>query len=172
MVELSSFEKRLQTKPWVVIDASIILAAGVQPFKQHIQCVKYLAKANKEYQPFITKPIMGELFKELTEVNDINLALSAFQFVRDLLADFRYIPHMHLNQNDLYTLKEHFSSIPYDDRLHIAHICKANRIWAKNNGSLSNISFATIDGKITNPDVRRYLGSRMGIEIINPLSLF
>ena len=172
MAELSSFERRLLTKPWVVIDSSIILSAGVPTFEQYIQCVRYLAKANKEYQPFITKPIMGELFKKLTEVKDINLALSAFQFIKDLITDFRYVPHMHLNQNDLNTLKEHFSSIPYDDRLHIAHICKANRIWAKPNGALSNISFATIDSKITNPDIRRYLSSRMGIEIINPLSLF
>lgn len=171
MVELSSFNRRLKTKPWIVIDSSIILASGAPGFIHRKQCENYLMKANKTYQPFITQPIMGELFKELIEVKDTNLAISAFQFVKDLITNFRFVPHMHLNQKDLDTLKEHFSVIPYDDRLHIAHICKANRVWAKPNGALSNISFATIDSKITDPDIRRYLSSRMSIEIIDPLSL-
>ena len=172
MVELSSFERRVLTKPWVVIDSSIILAAGAPGFpNKQIQCVKYLNKANKEYQPFITKPIMGELLRELTKLKDMNLSLNAFQFVREIILSFKYIPHMHLDQNDVDFLSNKFSIIPYDDMLHIAHICKANKEWAKNHGAPSNISFATIDSKITDLDIRRYLSSRLGIQIINPLSL-
>ena len=58
MVELSSFERRVLTKPCVVLDASIILASGVEGFSFQKQCLSYLTKANKEYQPFITKPLI------------------------------------------------------------------------------------------------------------------
>lgn len=168
---LSSFERRVQTKPCVVVDSSIILASGVEGFSFQNQCLKYLTKANKEYQPFITKPIMGELFRVLIQIKDPNLAEKAFRFTKDILNDFNYVPHMHLNQNDIDILKDRFSNIPPDDRLHLAHICSANKDWVQKKGLATELRFATIDGKITDLDTIRRLKSRLGIDIVNPLSL-
>ena len=172
MEEFSSFERRVQTKPWVVIDSSIILAAGAPGFSRQIQCMRYLNKSNKEYQAYITKPIMGELLKELSEMKDINLAMSAFEFIRNMIIKFKYIPHMHLDQDCINTLRNHFSIIHPDDRLHIAHVYTANKKWAREKEAPGDIRFATIDNKIVQPDTIRYLKLRLGVEIINPSSLF
>jgi len=171
MIELSSFERRVLTKPCVVVDASIILASGVEGFSFQIQCAKYLNQANKTYQPFITKPIMGELFRELTRIKDLNLAHSAFQFTKEILTEFNYVPHMHLHQSDIDILKDKFSIIMPDDRLHLAHVCAANRYWVKKKDLSSDLRFATIDNKIIDLDMIRRLKSRLGLDIINPLSL-
>ena len=64
-IKLNSFEKRLETKPCVFIDPSVIFASGVNGFKLQDPCAKYISKANKEYRPFITKPMMGELLKRI-----------------------------------------------------------------------------------------------------------
>ena len=171
MVELNSFEKRVLTKPCVVLDASIILASGVEGFPFQKQCIIYLNQANKTYQPFITKPIMGELFRELIGMSDMRLAHSAFEFTKEILTEFNYVPHMHLHQSDIDMLKDKFSIIMPDDRLHLAHVCAANRDWVKKKGLSSDLRFATIDNKITQLDTIRYLKLRLGVEIINPLSL-
>lgn len=169
--ELNRFQRVLRMKKCVVIDASVILASGVPTFKESIPCQRYLKKINKQYRAFITKPIMGELLNELCEINDTNLSNDAYNFTKELLKEFIFIPHMHLNDNDLNLLNNYFSVIPKDDRLHIAHVCEANRDWVPKQKDTNKLSFATIDRKIVDETTIRLIQGRLGLEIINPLSV-
>lgn len=169
----SSFEKKANLKPWVVVDPSIILAAAAEDTEEEGKpCAAYLRKAGIMYHPYITKPMMGEILNKLKGIDDDSIAYTAFNFVRSFLKEFKSIPHMHLNSADIDTLYTYFSHIPLDDRLHIAHICEANRIWApKQPLYQTNFSFATIDGEVIGLETIRRLQNRLSLRIINPLNL-
>lgn len=170
MDSLNRFEKVLMLKPCVFIDASVILASGVVGFPSQDSCAKYLAKAYKEYRPFITKPMMGEIFKRLCKIEDINTSYNAFRFIRDLLIErkFCFIPHL-TNDWSLNYLKQHCSIIPHDDILHISHVYAVlQNSTLKQQHNVHDVHFATLDSKINNPEVIRKISIRLGIKIINP----
>ena len=173
--ELNQFERRLLLKPCVFIDPSVILASGIEGFSLKEPCVRYISKANKGYRPFITKTMMGEIFKRLCKIDDINTAQSAFIFFKNLFSEreFRFIPHMNSSWATKY-LKDNCSLIPLDDRLNLSHIYAAiSHPKIKEKEQLnSNIHFATIDEKINQSDIVRFISMRLGIKIVNPQSLW
>ncbi len=166
---LSPFEKRLLVKPCVFIDASVILASGVVGFSKEDSCAKYLTKADKMYRPFITKPMMGEIFGRLCKIQDLNTSHNAFEFIRNLLIErnFCFIPHL-MNDWAFKFLQENCSIIPHDDALHISHIYAILQHPTLKQQLNSSVHFATLDTKVNSPDIIRKISTRLGIKIVNP----
>ena len=173
MNDLNSFEKRLLVKPSVFIDASIILGSGVDGFSPEDGCAKYLSKANKEYKPFITKPIMGEIFGKICLIKDSIKATNAFELIKELLTTRNFVLIGHLNHDSIFEyLSNNCSIVPHDDRLHLCNIyASVQTAEFKEKYNHKAIHFATIDTNVNNPDVVRKLSSRLGIKIINPKTI-